>query len=86
MKSKTNGKNISEIEVLNISIHGIWLYIKGNEYFLSYEQYPWFKDAKINEIFEIQLFHQTHIHWPKLDVDIDVSSFENPEQYPLIYK
>jgi len=61
MKSKTPGKNISEVEVSNISIHGFWLYINEKEYFLPYDQYPWFKDAKLSEIFDVQLLHQSHL-------------------------
>lgn len=86
MRSATPGKNISEIEVSNISKHGIWLYINGKEYFLSYDKYPWFKYAKIIEIYDVQLLHQSHLYWPKLDVDLELTSLENPEKYPLMYK
>jgi hypothetical protein len=53
------GTSILEVEVLNISIHGIWLYVNGKEYFLSYENYPWFKNAKIAEIHNAQLLHSS---------------------------
>lgn len=85
MKLKAPGKNISEIEVLNVSIHGFWLYVHGKEYFMPYDEYPWFKDAKMSEIFTVQLLHQSHLYWPQLDVDLEIKSLENPEQYPLIY-
>ena len=86
MRSAAPGKNISEIEVSNISNHGIWLYVNGKEYFLSYDEYPWFKDAKVIEIYDVQLLHQSHLYWPKLDVDLEIISLENPEKYPLLYK
>ena len=86
MKLKEPGKSISEIEVSNISVHGFWLYVNGKEYFLPHDEYPWFKDAKISEIFDVQLLHQSHLYWPQLDVDLELSSLENPDQYPLIYK
>ena len=86
MKSKTPGKNISEVEVSNISIHGFWLYVNEKEYFLPYAQYPWFKDAKLSEIFDVQLLHQSHLYWQKLDVDLEIYSLDNPDQYPLVYK
>ena len=35
MKSSQLGKNTSEIEVTNISGHGIWFYANGTEHFLS---------------------------------------------------
>jgi len=86
MRLATLGKNISEIEVSNISDHGFWLYVKGKEYFLPYDQYPWFKNARISEIFDVQLLHQSHLYWKNLDVDLEISSLENPDRYPLIYK
>jgi len=86
MKSKTLGKGISEVEVLNVSINGFWLYVNEKEYFLPYDQYPWFKDAKLSEIFDVKLIHQSHLYWQKLDIDLEISSLDNPDQYPLVYK
>jgi len=45
-----HGRNILETEVTNISSHGLWILSNGKEYFLSYEQFPWFKDKTINDI------------------------------------
>ncbi len=86
MRLATLGKSISEVEISNISDHGFWLYVKGKEYFLPYDQYPWFKNARISEIFDVQLLHQCHLYWQKLDVDLEMTCLENPEKYPLIYK
>jgi len=83
---QTHGTSISDIEVTNISIHGIWLYVKGKEYFLPYEDYPWFKDARLSGIQNVQLLHGHHLYWPKLDVDLSVDSLEHPEKYPFIYQ
>ncbi|WP_347273374.1 DUF2442 domain-containing protein [Candidatus Kuenenia sp.] len=73
-------------EIVNISSFGIWLYTDGKEYFLPYEKYPWFQDAKIREIQNVQLIHGSHLHWPDLDIDLETDSLENPEKYPLVYK
>ena len=86
MKLHVHGTNTSEIEVANIDSHGFWIYIKGKEYFLPYEEYPWFKDANISEIINVELLHEYHLYWPKLDVDLDVGSLKDPDQTPLIYK
>jgi len=85
MKSSRLGKNISEIEIQNISAHGIWLFVKGKEYFLPHNEYPWFKEAKISEIYNVELHHGMHLHWPDLDVDLELESLIHPEMYPLIY-
>jgi hypothetical protein len=77
------GANISQIEVTNVDGQGIWLFVEGKEYFLSHENFPWFKESKITDIFNVELYSGGHIYWPALDVDLSVAIFENPEQYPL---
>lgn len=86
MRSQTLGTSISDAEVTHISVHGIWIYVNGKEYFLPYDEYPWFRDARVFEIHDVQLLHGVHVHWPKLDVDLSVDSLEHPEQYPLVYR
>ncbi|MDO8526410.1 MAG: DUF2442 domain-containing protein [Deltaproteobacteria bacterium] len=86
MKSEPHGKNISEIEILNISSSGIWIYVNDKEYFLSFKEYPWFKNAKISDIYHVELLHSQHLHWPNLDIDLELESLEQPEKYPLVYK
>jgi hypothetical protein len=85
MKSQQVGTTTSEVE-LNITQRGIWLYVLDHEYFLSYDDYPFFKDAKIKEIYQIELIHQTHLHWPILDIDLSIDVLKNPERFPLISK
>ena len=69
--------------VENITPSGIWLYVKGKEYFLNYEDYPYFKDETLKSIQEVQLLHSNHLYWPDLDVDLEIDNLENPEKYPL---
>jgi len=71
--------------VTNISRHGVWLFVRDREFFLSYEDYPWFRDAKVSDVLKVELLHGTHLHWPGLDVDLELDSLEEPESYPLIY-
>ncbi len=77
------GVSISQIEVTNVDSQGIWLLVEGKEYFLSHENFPWFKESKIADILNVELYSGGHIYWPALDVDLSTSIFENPEQYPL---
>ncbi|MFH1258883.1 MAG: DUF2442 domain-containing protein [Elusimicrobiota bacterium] len=82
MKSLKNGKNIS-VSVENISSFGIWLFVKGKEYFLSYEEYPYLKDQTLRSIQKVELLHGFHLYWPNLDVDLEIDNLEHPEKYPL---
>jgi len=80
------GGNISEPEVTNISAHGFWVFIESTEYFLSFVQFPWFKQAAVSQITNIQLLHKTHLYWPDLDVDLSLAIIQSPEKYKLISK
>ena len=85
MRSQVIGENTSAVEVLNISPHGFWLYAGGGEHFLPFEKFPWFREARISEILNVELLHASHLHWPELDVDLTLGSIEDPDSYPLVY-
>jgi hypothetical protein len=71
--------------VSHIDTHGLWLWVKDKEYFLSYDEYPWFKEAKVNQILNVKLLHGFHLYWPELDVDLEIGSLDRPQDYPLKY-
>ncbi len=79
------GKSTSKVEVLNVSRNGLWLCVKPKEYFLSYKDFPWFKDAKISQIYNVTLHHGHHLRWKDMDVDLELQSLERPDLYPLKY-
>ena len=85
MKLKKLGKPTSSINV-EASEHGIWLFVEDKEYFLPYKEYPWFKNAKPSQLHNVKLLFGNHLHWPHLDVDLELKSLEQPEKYPLRYK
>ena len=82
MKSSKHGK-LTSISVENITPFGIWMLVQNKEYFLSYDQYPYFKDQTLQAIQNVQLLHGAHLHWPDLDVDLEIDNLENPGKYPL---
>ena len=86
MKLKKAGERISRVEVTNISSQGVWIDVDAREYFMSYEDFPWFKDATVKDILDVQLLHDHHLRWESLDIDLDVASLDNPQTYPLIYQ
>ena len=85
MRSQVAGRKISDVEVLNISRHGLWLFLNGKEFFLPFKDYPWFKRASVEAILNVELLHERHLYWPDLDVDLEIDSLENPDRYPLVY-
>jgi hypothetical protein len=76
----------SEVEVTNISRHGLWLLVGDEELFLPFDEFPWFKDASVQAILNVERQGPDHLYWPALDVDLALDSIRHPEQYPLISK
>jgi len=83
MGSRMRGKNTSTVEVTNISAHGIWLLTDDKELFMSYEEFPWFKNATIAQVTNVEEPRKGHFYWPDLDVALTVDIIEHPEKYPL---
>ena len=86
MKSEIIGEAISGAEVLNVSPHGFWLAVNGTEYFLDFKNFPWFREAPIGQVFEVELLHECHLYWPALDIDLDLDRIRSPERFPLVYQ
>ena len=83
MNSEQLGKITSDVEVTNISTHGIWLLVGEREFFLSYEDFPWFREVPIGNILRVEQPTPGHFYWPDLDVDLGIESIEHPERFPL---
>lgn len=82
MSSKPRGTTPDKTEVSNISAHGIGLLCRDREYFLSYEAFPWFEDAPVKQVFNLEEPHPGHLYWPDLDVDLSLETIEHPERFP----
>ena len=85
MKLKNLGKNTLKVDVTQISLNGIWILVKDVEYFLSYQDFPWFEKGTVAQIHNVQLLHEFHLRWPGLDVDLHLDSLKGIEKYALIY-
>ncbi len=83
MNSEALGKHTSQIEITNISSHGIWILARGKELFMSYEDFPWFKEASIGKVLNVEEPTPGHFYWPELDVDLGIESIKHPERFPL---
>lgn len=86
MKSVQRGRNTLGAEVTNVTPHGFWLLIDENEKFVSFKDFPWFRDATIAELTNVEVPSAHHLYWPELDVDLAVESLDYPERYPLVSK
>lgn len=86
MRSAQHGKNTLAVEVTNISSHGFWRLLDGEEKFVAFEFFPWFREASIKQLLHVELLSAHHLYWPELDIDLAVESLDYPEKYPLVNK
>jgi hypothetical protein len=86
MEPPRSKQGLPDIEVTHISPHGLWILVAGKEYFLAYEHFPWFQDARLREIHNVELLHGSHLHWPALDVDLCLESLDHPDGFPFTYQ
>jgi len=80
------GTATSEVEVSLASNKGFWLLLKDEELFVPYAEFPWFKQATMEQITTVEWPTPNHLYWPLLDVDLAVESIRNPGQFPLVAK
>ncbi len=83
MSSLAHGNNTLAVEVTNISSFGIWIFIRDKEHFMSYDEFPWFKDQTVKSIINVEEPTKGHLFWPDLDVDLSEESIEFPDNFPL---
>ena len=83
--STINGTSTS-IRVTAIVENGILIEVHGHEYFLPYNSNPWFENARVSDVFNVEPVGHLGIRWSLLDVDLSIDSLKYPEKYPLISK
>ena len=74
----------SEVAVSLASNKGFWLLLKNEELFVPYAEFPWFKQATLEQITSVEWPTSNHLYWPLLDVDLAVESIRDPKQFPLV--
>ena len=84
MSSNAFGTNTFPVEVTDISNHGVWLLAHGNELFMPYESFPWFRDVSVGKILNVEEPTPGHFYWPDLDVDLTEEIISHPERFPLL--
>jgi hypothetical protein len=71
-------------EVTNVSTHCFWLLLGEEELAVPYSEFPWFKQATIEQLSDVQRPTEEHLYWPQLDVDLSIESIRHPENFPLV--
>ncbi|HWS13372.1 MAG TPA: DUF2442 domain-containing protein [Rhodocyclaceae bacterium] len=80
------GTNTLAVEVTHISRHGFWLLLGDDELLLPFSDFPWFRQATVDQLCDVEWPTPDHLYWRQLDVDLSVESIRHPERFPLISK
>ena len=81
-----HGLTTSAPEVTHISKHGFWLLLDQEELLVPFAEFPWFRQASIDQISDVQWPSADHLYWPQLDADLSVESIRNPAAFSLVSK
>ena len=71
-------------EVTHVSRHGFWLLIGDEELLVPFADFPWFRQATIEQLLNVERPTADHLYWPQLDVDLSVQSVRDPSAFPLL--
>jgi len=84
MKSSAHGST-NKISVENITPFGVWLSDGKTEYNIPFSEFPCLKNASVEDLMHPVLYHGVHLCWEKLDVDIDLTSLDHLEDFPVYF-
>lgn len=78
-----HGITTSAPEVTHVSNHGFWLLLGNEELLVPFAEFPWFQQATIAQLTDVEWPSANHLYWPQLDIDLSVESIRNPSAFPL---
>ena len=73
-------------EVTHVSRDGVWLLLGDEELLVRFDELPWFRQATINSLTQVEWPSPDHLYWPQLDVDLSIRSIRSPAAFPLLSK
>ena len=77
------GTSTLAAEVTHVSPKGFWLRLGEEELRVPFDEFPWFRQATIEQICTLEWPTADHLYWPLLDIDLSVESIRHPEAFPL---
>jgi hypothetical protein len=69
--------------ITHISRHGFWLLAREGEHCLAFSDFPWFRNAPVGHVLNVEEPTPGHYYWPDLDVDLSLQIIRHPERFPL---
>lgn len=79
MEAKPRSAVVTEIRETGFTVR-----VEGRDLFVAFDQFPWFRHARVEDIFRVELAGPDHLHWPAIDADLALRAIEHPDEFPLI--
>ena len=79
-----HGSTTLAAEVTHVSRHCFWLLLGDEELAVPFTEFPWFKQATIEQLSDVERPTENHLRWPQLDIDLSVESIRHPEAFTLM--
>jgi len=72
------------VEITHVSRYGFWLLLDSEELLVPFTDFPWFRQATIEQLLNVERPTPDHLYWPQLDVDLSIQSVRDPSAFPLV--
>ena len=72
------------VEITHVSRYGFWLLLDSEELLVPFTDFPWFRQATIELLLNVERPTPDHLYWPQLDVDLSIQSVRDPSAFPLV--
>ena len=59
-------------------------YDRSAEILVRFDDFPWFRQATIGALTDVEWPSADHLYWRPLDVDLAVRSIRTPADFPLV--
>lgn len=70
------------VEVTRVSSRGIWLKAHQQKFFLSYYDFPWFKNKSVQALLHVEEPLPGQFYWPELNLNLAMETLRAPHRHP----
>ena len=71
-----------KVEVTRVSSRGIWLKAHNRKFFLSYYDFPWFKNKPMQAVLHVEESLPGEFYWPEININLSIETLLSPHRFP----
>lgn len=78
------GSDRPRVEVTHISRNGFWLLLDDDAILVRFDDCPWFRDATIGALTDVEWPSPDRLYWPRLGMDLPMEMIRPSLELPTI--